>query len=377
MRFLSFFSGALGLDLGFEQAGWECLAANESDPAACETIRRNRPRLRLYACDIRSLRPAGLLSDLGLRPGGLDAVVGGPPCQAFSTAGRRGSMSDPRGSVAMGYLELAVALAPRWIVFENVRGLLSAPLRHRPHAVRGSGHPPLAPEESPGGALARVRDFLGAHGYSATWRLYDASFFGVAQRRERLVVVASREGPWPHLPASNEAHAAPTFREAASGVDSTEWLPLRAGQARFLQMVGPGQNWRSLDPRHWPEALGGAFRAGGGRVGFLRRVAWDRPAPTLVTDPTMPATLLAHPEEMRPLSVEEYKQVQGFPQGWDLAGPTAAKYRQLGNAVPVEFARQLAEHLASPKPANGLPTSRYRGDGEAEWLARHRARLAS
>ncbi|QYK56545.1 MAG: DNA cytosine methyltransferase [Fimbriimonadaceae bacterium] len=356
--FLSFFSGILGLDQGFEEAGWRCLGTNERDPDAARTIRENRPETPLLEGDIRDLDLEGLRSSLGVEPGQLDAVVGGPPCQAFSTAGRRKSLEDERGNVAMHFLALAVALRPRFIVIENVRGLLSAPLRHRPHRERGPDHPPLALEEGPGGALRHLAACLTESGYAVTWDLYDASRYGAAQRRERLVVVASLGDPLPTIAPHNEPGEARTFRSATSGIARHEHLPLRPGQRKFLPLLGPGQNWRDLPPELWPEALGGALQAGGGRVGFMRRIAWDEPSPTLVTNPTMPATLLAHPEELRPLSIQEYQRLQGFSDEWRLFGSLSSRYRQLGNAVPVPLGRAIAGHLLNPVAAAG-PTSRY------------------
>ena len=112
VRFISFFSGALGLDLGLEQAGFRCLAANEIEPRACETIRLNRPRLNLYDCDIRELSAEGILRDLRLSYGDIDLVAGGPPCQAFSTAGKRRSLDDDRGNLVLHFLNVALSLNP-------------------------------------------------------------------------------------------------------------------------------------------------------------------------------------------------------------------------------------------------------------------------
>ena len=125
-QFVSLFSGILGLDLGFERQGWECVAANELDPAACATIKANRPNLNLYAGDMRDLSVKQILADTGTALGEIDAVIGGPPCQAFSTAGKRRSLVDERGSLVVRYLTLATGLQPRWIVMENVRGLAGA-----------------------------------------------------------------------------------------------------------------------------------------------------------------------------------------------------------------------------------------------------------
>ncbi len=153
---LSFFSGAMGLDLGLERAGFNVLLACEFDNACRKTIVRNRPNIALLgditkhdAAEIR--RVAGLSNKQEI-----DLVIGGPPCQAFSTAGNRQGFADKRGNVLLTFLERIIKLRPRFAVIENVRGILSAPLVHRPHNERGSGFPPLTSDEEKGGALKYI-----------------------------------------------------------------------------------------------------------------------------------------------------------------------------------------------------------------------------
>lgn len=343
MRYASFFSGAGGFDLGLEQAGWTCAFANEWDKVACRTLRANRPDLALFEGDIRGISVDDVPS------GPYDAVVGGPPCQAFSTAGRRLGLDDERGNVFLHFLDLAIALKPRLIVIENVRGLVSAPLRHRPHAERGFDHPPLEPSEMPGGALAHLLSVLHGAGYQTTTQLVDSADFGVPQHRLRLVILASTSGSRLGLTpthGANRSHPWTTFAEAVKGLNERpEATALRSNQIGPLKQLGPGQNWRDLPADVARAAMGKAFDCTGGRTGFLRRLAWDEPAPTLVTSPTMPATLLAHPVDLRPLSVQEYRRIQGFPDSWLVAGTTAQKYRQIGNAVPVRLAREIGLQL--------------------------------
>jgi DNA (cytosine-5)-methyltransferase 1 len=343
--FVSFFSGALGLDLGLERAGLVPLALAEKDRSAQATIRANRPDLPLFGCNVRSLSPASVALVTGWEP---FAVVGGPPCQAFSTAGRRGSFSDQKGNVFLRFLDLAIGLRPCHIVVENVRGLLSAPLRHRPHSMRGDGHPALASDEMPGGALRHIVAVLEDAGYGVSFELYNVANFGVPQTRERLLLIASSEGRVaPHLAPTHEGKWR-TFRDAVEGLGQVgDCATVRKGREEFLKHVGPGENWRALPVEMQRRALGRAYDSTGGRVGFCRRLAWDKPAPTLVTSPNMPATELVHPHEMRPLSVNEYKRLQTFPDEWQVEGTLAAKYRQIGNAVPVEFGYVIGRHLLS------------------------------
>ena len=114
---------------------------------------------------------------------------------------------------------------------------------------------------------------------------------------------------------------------------------------KYFKLLGPGQYWKDLPAEIQPEAMGNSFYLAGGKTGFFRRLAWDLPSPTLVTCPTMPATDLAHPEEDRALSVEEYARVQMFPDTWKFAGKMSDIYKQIGNAVPTGLGYAAAKHL--------------------------------
>jgi DNA (cytosine-5)-methyltransferase 1 len=132
IKALSFFSGAMGLDLGLEETGIEVLLTCEVDKRCRQTILENRPNTALIG-DINAYKPRDILEYAGISADDIDLMVGGPPCQAFSTAGSRRGFNDERGNVFLTYIDLILALRPKYAVIENVRGLLSAPLKHRPH----------------------------------------------------------------------------------------------------------------------------------------------------------------------------------------------------------------------------------------------------
>lgn len=352
-HYLSFFSGALGLDLGLELAGLTPLAVNEIDKVACATIRKNRPGLRLLEGDIRLLTPLTLKRDLKFETEELFAIVGGPPCQAFSTAGRRLGLNDDRGNVFLHFIDLIQRLRPKFAVFENVRGLLSAPLDHRPHSQRGAGFPELSETERPGGALLHILRLLEDSGYITTFTLYNTANYGVPQSRERLIFFASRDGhgvPFiqPTHSETGENGLLPwsTVRSAIEGLTAKHTHGnFSEKRLKYLRLLSEGENWRDLPVRIQREAMGKSWESNGGKTGFYRRLAWDRPSPTLVTRPTMPATFLCHPNELRPLSVEEYAAIQTFPANYEFAGRIDDQYRQIGNAVPPLFARAIGKHI--------------------------------
>jgi DNA (cytosine-5)-methyltransferase 1 len=384
IKALSFFSGAMGLDLGLEKAGIHVLLACEMDKACRRTIVANRPDIGLLgdiwkysADDIR--QAAGLSQD-----DEIDVMVGGPPCQAFSTAGSRRGFKDDRGNVFLRYIELILEMRPKYAVIENVRGLLSAPMTHTPHSDRDANWTPTK-EEKPGGALLHVLRRLRLGGYGVSFNLYNAANFGVPQSRERAIIICSRDGDkLPHLMPTHSQDGAfglpkwRTLKDAFAGIDSKggDHDEFPEDRLRFYRMLGAGQYWKHLPETLHREALGGSLDSGGGKTGFLRRLAWDKPSCTLVTSPTMPATDICHPVEDRPLSVQEYMSVQEFPADWIVCGSLTDRYRQIGNAVPVGLGYAVGKAILNhtkgrtEQPPQGFSFSRYRGTDDVTWEER-------
>lgn len=381
LKALSFFSGAMGLDLGLEKAGIHILLACEIDKHCRKTIEANRPDLALlgdiWKYSAQDIREASGLSQTD----DIDVIVGGPPCQAFSTAGARRGFQDIRGNVFLKFIDIALELRPKYIVIENVRGLLSAPLAHRPHAERGEKWAPDY-EEKPGGALLHILETLRASGYGVSFNLYNAANFGVPQIRERIIIICSRDGT--KLPYLNPTHSQDgsfglpkwiTFREAVDGIDALgcSHVDFPEDRLRFYRLLGPGQYWKHLPENLQKEALGKSYYAGGGKTGFLRRIAWDKPSCTLVTAPNMPATDICHPVENRPLSIQEYKRLQMFPDNWQLCGKLIDQYRQVGNAVPSGLGEAVGHTILAhmtgqnTQPPTSFPFSRYKETNEENW----------
>lgn len=377
---LSFFSGAMGLDLGMEKAGFEIRLACEHDKYCRQTIALNKPNIALLG-DIINYEPNDVLKAAGLtRNDDVDVIVGGPPCQAFSTAGKRQGFNDLRGNVFLKYIDLALDIRPKFIVIENVRGLLSCPMEHRPHNQRGDGFPDLSKDELKGGALNFVVSRLEKAGYGVSFNLYNSANFGAPQVRERVILICSRDGQIPPFlePTHSEDSSFnlpkwQTFRSCVSNIPKHQHLNFPEKRLKYYKLLGPGQNWKNLPDSLQQEAMGKSYYSGGGKTGFLRRLAWDKPSPTLVTHPAMPATDLAHPEENRPLSIEEYKRIQQLPDSWELAGPLIQQYKQVGNAVPLglgaavgNLVKKLIEGENVEKFEN-FKYSRYKNTAYLEW----------
>ncbi|CAH7158040.1 Modification methylase SinI [Vibrio chagasii] len=377
---LSFFSGAMGLDLGIEKAGFDIRLACEADKFCRQTIALNRPDVALLG-DINQYTADDILNAAKIsKDTDIDLMVGGPPCQAFSTAGKRKAFQDDRGNVFLKYIDLALELNPKYFIIENVRGLLSCPLDHRPHSERGEGFPDMREDELKGGALNYILSRLKNSGYSYSFNLYNSANFGTPQSRERVIIICSRDGHKPPYLSPTHSEAGefdlPTWqpiKDKFKGIEHHDHLNFPEKRLKYYRMLKPGQNWRGLPEELQKEAMGKSFYSGGGKTGFLRRLAWDKPSPTLVTHPAMPATDLAHPVEDRPLSIQEYKRIQEFPDDWELAGPLLQQYKQVGNAVPVSLGEAVGKLIIKllnkeDIPAfNGFKYSRYKNTSCTDW----------
>lgn len=367
---ISLFSGAMGLDIGMHQTGrFELLAAVEKVPAFCETIRLNVRSQRLsgtplvFEGDISNIDPAEVLAAVGLKPGELDVLVGGPPCQSFSTAGRRGTTQDPRGTMLWQFLRFVEVMRPKMFVMENVRGLISAALRHRPIDERGVKA--LEPDEMPGSVVQMFsRDLQAMAGDCYHMDVFEVNSvnYGAPQIRERVLFIGNRFNaqveflaPTHGNPADLEHSDEPaqfsllepepklqpwrSLGDAIAGLDDPDPRVLDFSERKksFLSLIPPGSNWRSLPVNLQKESMGKAWFAKGGRSGWWRRLTTDLPCPTLVTLPNHASTSLCHPTETRALSVREYARVQEFPDEWEFSGTLAEQYTQIGNAVPTRL----------------------------------------
>lgn len=376
---ISLFSGAMGLDLGLEAAGLGIKIMQDIDPWCVKTMEANNYRCvhgdikQLIADDPKCnflLKPAGLL------PGEAFAVVGGPPCQPFSTAGNRLGTNDPRGSLFMEFYNVIKVVNPRFFVMENVKGLLSSAVRHRPIKDRNSNT--LSSDEMPGSVFNIIKETFTSLGYKLVYGILDAAHYGVPQFRERLFVIGSRdhEDIFLPMPTHYQMHQDPScrWRTLRDAIEDLECAPgpvatFSSERLKLLKIVPMGGNWRNLPPELISQAMGGAYKSGGGKVGFYRRLDYDQPCPTLVTSPVQKATMLCHPTQDRPLSVREYARIQQFPDNWEIIGKVTDCYRQIGNAVPIGLGKAVGQALIAVANGNAkIRTRRLRGTSVHESL---------
>ncbi len=384
---ISLFSGAMGLDLGIEQAGFKIRVCCEMNKWAAETIRKNT-NIPVIEKDINNVSSEEILNTAKINRDDVDLVVGGPPCQAFSSAGRQRGLADFRGNVIIQYLRVVSEIRPRYFILENVRGLLSAKLNAVP--IGFESYAPIIDKD--GSVLYFLSEEFKKIGYTISFALFNAANYGVPQTRERMIIFGHKGNERIPLPQPTHSENCNTtlpwitlgdvIRDLEDA-NVNDYIPLREKSVKYLQMLTEGQNWTSLPPEIAKEAMGKAYELPGGKTGFLRRLTYQKPSPTLVTSPTMPATLLCHPNKNRPLSIKEYARIQQFPDTWIFSGKIEEIYKQIGNAVPVGLGQmagsqiiKFEEGLIDPESDNNnlIPYSRYKNTTDKEFLSDFKTR---
>lgn len=370
---ISLFSGAMGLDLGIEKAGLKIRVCVEKDKWAAQTIRANTS-IPVIERDINDVPTDEILAAAGIGRQDVTLVIGGPPCQAFSTAGKQKGFADFRGNVMLQYLRVVRDIMPEFFIMENVRGLQSAKLNSVP--AEYAEYEPI--KDVKGSAFHFMVAEFRKLGYSISHALLNAANYGVPEKRERIVVIGHRGERVP-IPSPTHSENGEfgtkkwnTLRSCIGDMEhrtDLHYTELRKRSLPYMKILKEGQNWRNLPEDMAMQAMGKAYFLSGGKTGFLRRLKFDEPSPTLVTSPTMPTTLLCHPTQLRPLSIEEYARIQQIPDSWTFNGRLETIYKQIGNAVPVGLGQAVGQQImrfingqtsANEEARNKIPYSRYK-----------------
>jgi DNA (cytosine-5)-methyltransferase 1 len=340
---LSLFTGAGGLDYGFEAAGFETVVAIEMNRRCCETLELNRS-WKVIDQDINSVTSAAILGAAALPEGEPDILIGGPPCQPFSKSGfwvtgDAKRLSDPRASTLEAYLRILAEARPRAFLLENVEGL----------GFRGKDEGLQLINTK----LAAINAVYGTN-YKANIGILNAADFGVPQMRKRVFVVGSREGqpfkfPQPThsaLPGDLATQSLPytTAWDALHDLapPNDEEVQLSGKWADLLPTIPEGNNYLWHTERGGGEPLFGWRRR---YWSFLLKLAKNQPSWTIQAQPG-PATGPFHWENRR-LTRREMARLQTFPDDIELSGSLADAQRQLGNAVPSLLAEVLARSIGS------------------------------
>ena len=323
---IELFAGAGGLALGVEKAGFDTIGLIEFDKDAAETLRVNRPNWRVIHDDIANISCLDLEEYFGIKAGELDLLSGGAPCQAFSYAGKRLGLEDARGTLFYHYATFLQKLQPKMFLFENVRGLLT---------------------HDKGRTYETITNIFEQAGYSIQMKVLNAWDYGNPQKRERLITIGIRNDlvdkvkylfPEPH-------DYKPVLRDVLLDCPPGPGVPYGEKKRKIFELVPPGGYWRDIDPVIAKEYMKSCWDMEGGRTGILRRMSLDEPSLTVLTSPSQKQTERCHPLEARPFTVRENARCQSFPDDWEFCGNVSSQYKQVGNAVPVNLAYEIAKEI--------------------------------
>ena len=363
---LDLFCGAGGLTLGLQQSGVACAAACDSWKPAADTFKLNFPGTAFLQADLSSATAHDLMRAAGLRERPT-IVAGGPPCQGFSSAGRRNA-KDPRNTLVAAFARVVADLSPEFLLFENVEGFLTL---------------------ADGDAVVSLLDPLVEAGYSVHLRKVNAANFGVPQHRKRVVAIGSRTSE-PFFPSpTHTAYGAPGAMLAGSTLPPTptlaealEGLPppsrarphasiqdhilrsLRNGDTERAELLQPGQRMRDLPSnlqhssyqrRAFRRVMDGtpSEKRGGAPAG-LRRLRGDEPSKAITS---AAISEFLNPFEDRYLTVRECARLQTFPDAFRFAGTLSEKATLIGNAVPPRLAHALANSIVHSLTSAPLKTT--------------------
>ncbi|MGO5246395.1 DNA cytosine methyltransferase [Prevotella sp. LCP21S3_D2] len=324
---IELFAGGGGLALGMSLAGFHHVLLNEFETAACKTLKTNKPEWNVIEGDVRHI-------DFTPLRGKIDFLSGGFPCQAFSYAGKGAGFNDTRGTLFFELARAVKEIQPKVFMGENVKGLIS---------------------HENGRTFETIKNTIAELGYTLVEpRVLRAIMYQVPQKRERLILIAIRndiaqnvEFHWP-----TPYHEVLTLRDALyksviyeNDVPVSEGAQYPEKKKRVLAMVPQGGDWRNLPEEVAKDYMGGSWLLGGGKTGMARRLSLDEPSLTLTCSPCQKQTERCHPLETRPLSIREYARIQTFPDNWVFQGSMSDKYKQIGNAVPVNLAWAVGRSL--------------------------------
>lgn len=329
---VSIFSGIEGLGLGFTN-DFNCLLHVEYDKHACNILRDNKDffgeESTVWNRDIFSISDTEIAN---WEDKEIKGLIGGPMCQAFSSAKGKFDPNDKRIKGLQEYVRWVRILQPEFFVFENVEGLV---------------------HKNKKDIYLYFRNQLESLGYTITDQVVNAHDYGNVQNRKRLIAVGVKQGAGWTFTFPKQASQKKYVRDIlVEGEEPGPCASFSKNRKRLLEHVPEGGNWRQLPTEDMKrEILGTNYeKREGGMTGILRRLHRDKPAPTLLTTPTQRNSMICHPIESRPLSVAEYKRGQGFPDNYRITGPVGTMYKAIGNAVPVELATSICKQITLSMP---------------------------
>jgi DNA (cytosine-5)-methyltransferase 1 len=320
---IELFAGAGGLALGLEQAGFNTKITVDINKWATKTLLKNRPSWNVVQEDIKKISENGIKNYLKDNQE-IDLLSGGYPCQSFSYAGKKLGLEDTRGTLFSDFAKILKEIKPKMFLAENVKGLVT---------------------HDKGKTLQVMLNVFEKVGYHINYKILNSLDYGVAQKRQRILIIGTRKDikekiginyTFPKVYKNQLA-----LKDILKNVPDSPCAIYNNKKKEILKYVKPGGCWRDLPDDIAREYMKTTYFMGGGRTGIARRLSWDEPGLTVLCTPAQKQTERCHPDELRPFSVRENARIQSFPDDWIFEGSMAEQYKQIGNAVPVNLAKEV------------------------------------
>lgn len=333
-KVVSIFSGIDCLGLGFRKE-FDIILAVEQMQKACQTLEVNKnefhPNMKIVNKDIFSIDDEFIKGFQGV-----DGIIGGPPCQPFSSAKNQFDPNDERISGLAEYIRWVKLINPQFFMFENTDGLTTKNKKY---------------------LLDDFIQQLQNLKYNVYCQVLNSHDYGSVQKRKRVIVVGFREDSAPTTPYKFPEPIPSSKRRYVKDVifldeEVGECLSYSEERKFIASHIPEGGNWKSItDAELLKRAMGANAnpeKQAGGMTGAYRRLSMadGYACPTITTNPCQRNTMCIHPTQNRPLSIKEYKRIQGIPDNYKLVGSINDKYKFIGNGVPVEMATAIAESIA-------------------------------
>lgn len=317
-NFIEVCAGAGGLSCGLIKAGFMPILLNDNNKDCCKTLELNHPGSNIKLCSLIDLEINEYIDKI-------DLLTGGVPCQSYSQAGKRKGLADPRGDLMLKFIELLTILKPKMFMIENVKGLVT---------------------HNNGETIKYIIDTINkCELYNIEYQVLNSFNYNVPQKRERIFIIGV-------LKILNIKYMYPKKNDTFKVLKDVLYdVPLSTGslysslKLTLYKHIPQGGCWINLPIELQKSYLGKSFNSGGGKRGILYRLSMDKPCLTLLCSPSQKQTERCHPIEDRPLRIQEYARIQTFDDDYKFYGSLTSQYKQIGNAVPVELARQIGISL--------------------------------
>ena len=316
--FIEVCAGGGGLSSGLMKAGFIPLLLNDNNKDCCETLKKNHINTNVVCCSMEKI-------DLTPYINNVDLLTGGIPCQSYSQSGLRKGLEDPRGQLIHTFIKMIGTVKPKIFMIENVKGLLT---------------------HNNGNTIVEIINLLDKDKlYDIKYELLNSVDYSVPQKRERVFIIGMLKSKNLKFTFPNKNDKVIVMKDVLRNVPVSNGEKYSEEKKKLFKLIPQGGCWVNLPEDKQKSYLGNSYFSGGGKRGILYRLSMDKPSLTLLCTPSQKQTERCHPIEERPLTIREYARVQTFPDDYVFSGSMASQYKQIGNAVPVELARQIGISL--------------------------------